>query len=432
MNWSGELSYVDWMAIGGSIKNMSSPRTRISADLRLSVGDGAAADVAAQLAPGKFARLVAIGGNKAKEPRIAINGRFLTSRVNFGVQRFAIETIRAIDTLLDTDAYRALKGCIEIVAPQKARDFPLNNIPLRRVGLSAGYLWEQVELPLYAVGRQQLNLCMLGPLVTRRQLLVVHDATVAALPKTFSFAFRAAYGFLIPRLCRRAERTVTVSEFSRAEIGKYYGADTAAMPVCYEGGDHITKVTPDASVLDRYNLRGKDYFLGVGVGAINKNIETVLAAFLKARLGNTLLVLTGKRETAVHGALPEVHSQNVRNVGYVSDAELRALYEHALALVYPSRYEGFGLPVVEAMTLGCPVVVSTQPALVEVCGEAALRCSMDDVDMLARYLRALATDRNLRVSLAANGRKRAQHFTWEATARALLDLCLAQIYVRHK
>jgi len=350
---------------------------------------------------------------------------FLATQVIFGVQRFAIETIRAIDALLDTDGYRALKGSIEILAPQKARDFPLNNIPLRRIGLSAGYLWEQIELPLYAAGRQQLNLCMLGPLMTRRQLLVVHDATVAALPETFSFAFRTAYGILIPRLCRRAEPTVTVSEFSRAEIGKYYGVDTAAMRVCHEGGDHIAKVTPDASALSRFGLTGKDFFLGVGVGASNKNIETVLAAFLKAELGDTLLVLTGQRETSVHGALTEIQSHNVRNVGYVSDAELRALYEHTLGLVYPSRYEGFGLPALEAMTLGCPVVISEQPALVEVCGEAALRCGMDDVDMLARHMRALATDIDLRVSLAAEGRKRAQRFTWEATARVLLDLCLA-------
>ena len=151
----------------------------------------------------------------------------------------------------------------------------------------------------------------------------------------------------------------------------------------------------------------------------------MLAAFLKAELGDTLLVLTGKRETSVHGALTEIRSQNVRNVGYVSDAELRALYEHALGLVYPSRYEGFGLPALEAMMLGCPVVISEQPALVEVCGEAALRCGMDDVDRLASHMHALATDSNLRVSLAAKGRTRAQRFTWEATAKVLLDLCLA-------
>ena len=411
-----------------------------SVQMRVSMGAAAAASVNAQLAPEKFARSVAdlirteekpAGAGrsahsraKAAIPRIAINGRFLTQKT-LGVQRFAIETVQAIDALLDTDAYRALKGHIEIVTPRKARDFPLKNIRLRRAGFFSGYLWEQLELPLHTLGQLQLNLCMLGPLLTQRQLLVVHDATVAALPKNFSWRFRAAYGFLLPLLCRRAGRVVTVSEFSRREIGKWYGADTAAMPVCYEGGDHIGRVTPDASVLDRFGLAGKKFFLGVGVGSSNKNIDLVLAAFRKARLDDCLLVLTGKRDTAVHGALTEVHSQNVRNVGHVSDAELRALYEHALALVFPSRYEGFGLPAAEAMHIGCPAIVSDQPALVEVCGDASLRVGVDDDDALAWHMRALASDSGLRARVAAAGRERAKSFTWAATARILLDQCLA-------
>jgi glycosyltransferase involved in cell wall biosynthesis len=357
-------------------------------------------------------------------PKIAINGRFLTQKI-LGVQRFAIESIKAIDALLDTPAYRPLKGRIEIIAPAKARDFPLRNIPLRRAGFFSGYVWEQLELPLHASGRLLLNLCMLGPLILRHQIVVVHDATVRALPDNFSARFRAAYGFLIPRLCARADLVVTVSEFSRREIGKYYGADTGKMTICYEGGDHIASVAPDPSVLDRFGLGGKKFFLGVGIGSSNKNIEVVLRAFLKAQLGDTLLVLTGKRDSSVHGRLTQVDSQNVRVVGYVSDPELRTLYEHALALVFPSRYEGFGLPAVEAMTIGCPVVISDQPALVEVCGDAALRCGMDDVAELARHLRALDSDASLRARLTASGRERARRFTWAATARALLDQCLA-------
>jgi glycosyltransferase involved in cell wall biosynthesis len=415
-------------------------RLGASPEMRVSMGATAAADVNAQLSPETFARTATalIGAAekpkqkraaaKAKHaqpgPRIAINGRFLTQNV-LGVQRFAIETMQAIDALLDTDDYRALKGRIEIVAPRKARDFPLKNIPLRRVGFFSGYAWEQLELPLHARDRLLLNLCMLGPLATRRQVVVVHDATVRALPGNFSWRFRVAYGFLIPLLCKCAERIVTVSEFSRAEIGKYYGADTAKMPICYEGGDHIAKVTADTAVLDRFGLRDKRYFLGVGVGSSNKNVENVVAAFLQAQLGDTRLVLTGKRDASVHGPLTEVHSQNVLNVGHVSDAELRALYEHALALVFPSRYEGFGLPAAEAMTLGCPVIISDQPALIEVCGDAALRNGMDDVAALAGNLRMLATDKRLRTRLVAAGREQARRFTWEATARLLLDQCLA-------
>jgi glycosyltransferase involved in cell wall biosynthesis len=355
--------------------------------------------------------------------RIAINGRFLTQKT-WGVQRFAVEAVHAIDALLDADPYRALRGRIEIVAPAQARDFPLRNIPLRRAGFFSGYIWEQVELPLHAAGQLLLNLCMLGPLLTRHQIVVVHDATVRALPDNFSPRFRAAYGFIIPRLCARADLVVTVSEFSRQEIGKWYGADIDKIPICYEGGDHIRAVTADPTALDRFGLRDKKFLLGVGVTSSNKNIETVLAAFQQAKLGDTLLVLTGESSISVHGPLASVQSENVRKVGHVSDADLRTLYEHALALTYPSRYEGFGLPPLEAMNCGCPVIISDQPALVEIAGDAALQCGVDDVAGLAQMMRALHADPALRERLKNAGLERARHFTWRKTACNLLEYSL--------
>jgi len=356
-------------------------------------------------------------------PRIAINGRFLTQRSS-GVQRFAMETIMAIDALLGGD-YAALKGRVELLAPRKARAFPLKNIPLRRVGFFSGYIWEQIEFPLIAAGRLLLNLCMLGPLVTKHQIVVVHDATVRALPGNFSARFRAAYGFLLPRLCRRADLVVTVSEFSRREIGKWYGADIGKMPVCYEGSDHITAVAADPTVLCRLGLVGRKFFLGVGVDSANKNIATVVAAFHKAKLGDAVLVLTGAKDPKVFGQIDLINSDDVRTVGFVSDTELRTLYEHALALVFPSFYEGFGLPPIEAMTCGCPVIISEQPALLEVCGDGALRTRADDVSQITQHMQALYADAGLRDRLSAAGRRRAQQFTWAATARSLLDHCLA-------
>lgn len=356
-------------------------------------------------------------------PHIAINGRFLTQRAS-GVQRFAMEAIKAIDALLDRD-YAALKGRIELVAPRQARDFPLKNIPLRRAGFFSGYVWEQFEFPLHAAGRLLLNLCMLGPLMIKHQLVVVHDATVRALPDNFSSRFRAAYGFLLPRLCRRAEQPMTVSEFSRQEIGKWYGADITRMPVCHEGGDHITSVAADPSVLRRLDLTGSKFFLGVGVDSANKNIATVVAAFHKAKLDDTVLVLTGAHDPKVFGKIDQIQSDGVRMVGFVPDADLRTLYEHALALVFPSFYEGFGLPPLEAMTCGCPVIISEQPALTEVCGDAALRCRADDTDGIMRHMQALHANAALRARLATAGKVRAQRFTWESTARSLLDHCLA-------
>ena len=374
--------------------------------------------------PPRAEAAVSLGDVPGALPRIAINGRFLTQNFS-GVQRFASETIKAIDALLDTDTYRPLKSRIEIVAPPKARDFPLKNIPLRRCGWTNGYLWEQVEFPLHAAGRLLLNLCMLGPVAVCRQLVVVHDATVKALPDNFSLRFRAAYGLLIPLVCRRAALAVTVSEFSRREIGKLYGVDTQHMPVCSEGGDHITSVPADNTVIERLGLAGRKFLISVGANSSNKNIEVLVAAFNQAKLANTLLVLTGMRDPAVFGRLRVFDTDAVKNVGQVNDAELRALYEHALALVFPSRYEGFGLPPIEAMSCGCPVITSNQPALIEVGGEGALRCGMDDVAGLAQLLREVDGKPALRARLGEAGRARASQFTWAATARSLLDHCLA-------
>ncbi|MGA2567833.1 MAG: glycosyltransferase family 1 protein [Pseudolabrys sp.] len=356
-------------------------------------------------------------------PRIAINGRFLTQRSS-GVQRFAAEAIKAIDRLLDAD-FAVLKGHVEILAPRAARDFPLKNIPLRRVGHFSGYAWEQIEYPMHGAGQLLLNLCMLGPLAARHQIVVVHDATVQALPDNFSPRFRAAYKFLIPRLCKRSDLVITVSEFSRREIGKWYGADVATMPVCFEGGDHIKAEPADETAIHRLDLKGHKFFLGVGVDSANKNIKTVVKAFQQAKFDDAVLVLTGAKDPKVFGHLNIDGGHGVRTVGFVSDAELRALYEHALALVFPSYYEGFGLPPLEAMTCGCPVIISEQPALMEVCGDAVLTCQADDAHAIMRHMQALATDPALRERLAKAGRARANRFTWESAARALLDYCVA-------
>jgi glycosyltransferase involved in cell wall biosynthesis len=135
-----------------------------------------------------------------------------------------------------------------------------------------------------------------------------------------------------------------------------------------------------------------------------------------------LLVVTGTRDPKINGRESKVLFGGLRPAGRVSDAELRALYDHALALVLPSRYEGFGLPPVEAMVCSCPAIISNTPAMVEICGDAALQCGIDDIDELSRLLRLVHDDPERRAALIAAGRARSARFTWEATARSLLGL----------
>ncbi len=121
-------------------------------------------------------------------PDIVINGRFLTQAIA-GVQRFAIETVKAMDHCLDDPDYADLKGHVELQAPRSGRDFPLRNIRLNRCGFTSGYLWEQIEFPIRAIGKLQLNLCMLGSVLKRRQIIVIHDTSTKAFPEGFSRAF---------------------------------------------------------------------------------------------------------------------------------------------------------------------------------------------------------------------------------------------------
>jgi glycosyltransferase involved in cell wall biosynthesis len=356
-------------------------------------------------------------------PGISINGRFLTQPMT-GVQRFAIEVTKTIDELIGNAEYRELAGQIEICAPRQARDFPLRHIPLRRTGFGGGYFWEQVEFPFHAAGRLLLNFCGPGPLITRNQIVVVHDATIRARPENFSPRFRAAYNFLIPRLIRRSSHSLTVSEFSRREIGRWYGVDVSRMQVCYVGADHISRVVADDSIIDRLGLSGRKFFLGVGVSK-NKNVSAIISAFRNSGLDDTLLVLTGQRYAWIDGDQGSVNMDGIRSAGYVSDEELRSLYEHALALLSPSHYEGFGLPPVEAMSLGCAAIIGNSAAAIEICGDAALHCNPDDTHEISRLMRLVHDDPDRRAELIAAGRVRSARFTWRATTRMLLDLCLS-------
>jgi glycosyltransferase involved in cell wall biosynthesis len=356
---------------------------------------------------------------------IFVNGRFLVQKQT-GVQRMAMETVRAMDGLLGEGAHRDLR--VTIVTPPGAPVPALRRIAVQQGGFfSGGYAWEQMDLPRLTSGGVLLNLCNLGPIAKRRQVVVVHDATPRVSPESFSRSFRLAYRVLIPLLGHVAARLVTISDFSRQEIARWYGIPAKRLALCAEGGEHILRTPADPAVLQRNGLLGKRFFLAVGVGSRNKNTQLVAEAFARAQIPDAHLVMTGAREVRVHGDTGErsLASERVHYVGHVSDGELRALYEHALALVYPSRYEGFGLPPLEAMTCGCPVVISDQPALLEIAGnsEAALVTGMDDVEGLAGLLERLASDDALRQRLSERGRAHARRFTWKSTAAVLLAQC---------
>jgi glycosyltransferase involved in cell wall biosynthesis len=345
--------------------------------------------------------------------KFTINGRFLTQNVT-GVQRYA----REITSILTRTKGNEL---FSVVTPRLVSGVPFNQFGATPVGRLSGHLWEQAELPYFTRDQLLLNLCNTGPLCHRNQVTVIHDAAVFAAPSGFSKNFLAWYRYLLPRICRRSRLVVTVSEFSKTQLVKYCGADSRCIAVVPNGVDHIDRIDIDPDTLQKFHLEDHPFVLGVGSLHPNKNFGLFIkVAEALAEMGVEFVVAGGGDSQVFADA--GLASDQVRFLGYVTDGELKALYTHAACLVFPSFYEGFGIPPLEAMRCGCPVIASDAASLPEVCGDAALYASPDSAEEFSQQVTRILTSESLRDELAVKGRLRANDFRWEVSAQLLATL----------
>jgi glycosyltransferase involved in cell wall biosynthesis len=340
---------------------------------------------------------------------ILINGRFL-SQPQSGVQRFACEITAA---LLARD-----RNINVVVPPGTQLDGSISWDRVRAVGKRRGQAWEQLDLPQHIGGAVLLNLGNTAPLRARRQVVVIHDAGWAATPEAYTRAFRVWYRTLQMLLVRTSARLVTVSAFARAEIARTLRVDPARITVVPEGAEHITRLPPDPAVLEHAALARGRYVLAIGNIAAHKNLPALreLARALAGR--GQMLAIAGASAAGVfrNGAdLP----QPARLLGRPDDPKLRALYEHAACLVFPSLYEGFGLPAVEAMACRCPVAAADIQGLRETCGEAATYFNPRSSASIAETVLALLDDPARAEAMREAGAARAAKFTWSRAADAL-------------
>ena len=354
-------------------------------------------------------------------PNLMINGRFLGRRAT-GVDRFAFETIRALDQLIESRDPRVAGLRTEIIVPEAlaAMPNPFRHVALRASGKGGGLRWEQLALPQAARGRLLLNLCNSGPLMYRRQITVLHDAAPARVPDSYSRSFVAWYRLMAPRLGRISRRVITVSEFSRRELCDAYRIPADKIGVVSESGEHMLRVQQDGGATTN-SFNERPFVLAVGSLNRHKNFQLVAEAARLIRDAQFDIVVVGGGDARVYGTGPDALPGFVKHLGYVTDGELAALYRRAACFVYPSRYEGFGLPPVEALALGCPVIASRLPAVQEACSDAVLYTSPDDPAELAGLLERITSDAALRDSLRERGRARTAELTWQATATRLIE-----------
>jgi len=273
----------------------------------------------------------------------------------------------------------------------------------------AGHAWEQGVLPLRARrARLLLNPANLAPVAFPRNAVVIHDAAALREPSWYSPLYVRWQRAVLPRIAQRARVVITDSTFSQRELADLLHVDAVVVPC---GVDH-DRFRPGAPRTDR------PYVLTVASHTARKNLASLrLAADRLADDGIALLAAGGGRPQFAAEAARDLG--RIRLLGHVPDDELPNLYAGASAFVLPSRYEGFGLPVLEAMASGVPVVAADRAALPETAGGAAVLADPDDPEALAD---AIATALRDGPQLRARGLRHAARFSWDATAKRLAAL----------
>ncbi len=328
-------------------------------------------------------------------PLVVVNGRFLTRCVT-GVERYGREILRCIGS---NSAGSSIEG---------------HRIQSTRRQGWMGHAWEQfilpTRLPPYSVLWSPANT---GPLMIPNQVLTIHDLSPLEHPEWFQRSFASWYQLFLPILAKRVRRIFTPSEYVKKKVVNRFGIKNVI--VTPNGVDRaIFHANANQKKLDL----PKCYILFVGSLEPRKNLDLLLHTWIemKAEFKDFWLIIVGVGGTVFKTMNFSHTTERVRFLGYVEDEMLAGLYANATAFVLPSQDEGFGLPVLEAMASGTPVIVSDGGALPEVVGEAGMIFCLSNPEGLKNTLKECLSNAQLRSALRDKGLKRAEQFSWQSTA----------------
>ncbi|MCM8776661.1 MAG: glycosyltransferase family 4 protein [Candidatus Omnitrophica bacterium] len=259
-------------------------------------------------------------------------------------------------------------------------------------------------------------------------IITLHDVSFLRFPEFFPKEIYWRLRISLLYSVRKARKIITVSEFSKKEIIKFYRIEDEKVEVIYNGVSETfgtIDIEKNKGVLKKYGIT-KPYILSVSNLQPRKNLSRLIKAFVSLVKNNERfpynLVIVGKKLWLYNEIFDEIRNSNFKErivlTDYVSEQDLVCLYNFAEAFVYPSLYEGFGLPVLEAMACGCPVITSNISSLPEIAGNACFLVDPYDVEMIAKAINNVVTNFDLRMKLKAEGIKQAQKFSWKKTAES--------------
>ncbi len=344
-----------------------------------------------------------------------VNARFLTKRIT-GLERYAIGVSLRIKALSPESEFIAPH---DIIHKEHAR-----TLGVKTVGYSTGHLWEQSELPVYLTANKApllLGLTNTGPLTYPNQVVVIHDLAFLREPGWFSKKAALSFKYLVSGVVKIARHIITNSEFTKKEVVELLGIAPEKISVAYPAvPENILRLT----AIQHDNKYG-DYILTLSSLDPRKNLKSLIRAYRQLGLKDVKLVVAGGENPSVFGRhafdLRAITKEdaNIQFTGYLSDDQIVGLYQNARLFVYPSLYEGFGFPPLEAMACGCPVVASNTSSLPEALGSAAVYSDTRNINDLADTIsKALNEPRTVRARARAEQIKK---FTWDKTAATILS-----------
>lgn len=370
--------------------------------------------------------------------RIGIDGKVLTPKIG-GIGRYAINLLTGLLTL-SVEEHQDVEFVI-FTAPQTDRGllnrFQVNfcdrlcrvKSTLLRSGLllPTVMMFEQIDI---FHGLDQAGL----PFFFKKAKYVVtlHDVIAYVLPKLFPFKLRLVLKAAFAAIPKRVDLVIAPSESAKEDIVRFLGVERERIVVIPDGVENRFQPVGDpvrsAAMRQKYGVP-HEYILFVGVLEPRKNIPTLLQGFsrlLAEKVGQGLkLVIAGGSGWGLTGIGKQVQSLGLQDhvvfPGFIDEEDLPDLYRGAHLFVYPSLYEGFGLPILEAMACGVPVITSNTSSMPEVAGDAALLVDPLNVEALASAMASVLLDKELKEALQRKGRARANHFSWETTARKTLE-----------
>lgn len=343
--------------------------------------------------------------------KVYINGRFLAEYLT-GIQRFSVEICNAL---------YEINPEIIVLSPNKIRsDYTLLG-KVRKFGLLPSLFWEYIELPIFLFFHKKpllLNFGSPGPLFYRNRIVSIHDISYKKNPKWFTWFYGTYYKLITPLYARRAKKIITVSKFSQSEIQKWLKIPDDKFVIIHNAVSSLLSGSENSQPI----VEGK-YVLTVSSLDPRKNLHTVFKAFNAAPPKGVKLILAGKSSPLFN--FKNYDDIEIESIGYVSNEKLSNLYRNASVFIYLSYYEGFGIPPLEAMSCGCPVILSDIPVFREIYGDAALFVKPDDIFEVKNAIDLILNHEKLRKELIEKGYEKVKEFDWKKSASKLNEIILS-------